>query len=277
MASATFRFYGELNDFLPSARRQEAFAHRFGGRPAVKDSIEALGVPHPEVDVIVVNGRAVEFDHRLDDGDSVSVYPAFAEIDVDPGERVGPPVQPEPRFALDGHLGRLAAYLRMLGFDAWYRNDVADDVLALVSRDEDRILLTRDRALLRRGTIARGRWVRSDAPREQLREVVDRFALAARAAPFTRCIRCNGNLEPVSRAEVIDRLQPLTRRYYDVFARCADCGAVFWRGSHHARMVRLIADVLGGGDPDSGAADPDAGAADPDAGAADPDAGGAVG
>jgi len=249
MASATFRFYGELNDFLPPGKRQVAFAHRFGGSAAVKDSIEAVGVPHPEVDVIVVNGTLVEFDHRLEDGDAVSVYPAFASIDVDPSRRVGPTLQADPRFVLDGHLGRLAAYLRMLGFDAWYRTDVADEVLALVSRDEDRILLTRDRALLRRGAITRGRWVRSDAPREQLREVVDRFELAASAVPFTRCIRCNGRLEPISRDEVLDRLQPLTRRYYEVFSRCADCAAVFWRGSHHARMVRLIEGVLGDGNP----------------------------
>jgi uncharacterized protein with PIN domain len=254
MASATFRFYGELNDLLPQARRQVPFAYRFDGRPAVKDTIEAIGVPHPEVDLIVANGRAVGFDHRLGDGDAVSVYPAFARLEVDPEERVGPPPLREPRFVLDGHLGRLAAYLRMLGFDAWYHNDVADDVLALVSRDEDRILLTRDRALLRRGGITRGRWVRSDAPREQLREVVERFELADRSEPFSRCIRCNGRLESVSRDEVIDRLQPLTRRYYDVFARCADCGAVFWPGSHHARMARLIADVLGGEDPDPGGA-----------------------
>ncbi len=245
MATATFRFYGELNDFLAPRRRGVPFERRFDGRPAVKDAIEALGVPHPEVDLVLVNSRPVPLSHRLADGDRVSVYPAFRSIELDPTDRVGPPPPGEPRFVLDGHLGRLAAYLRMLGFDTWYRNDVDDNLLAAISRDENRILLTRDRALLRRSAVDRGRFVRSDQPREQLREIVERFGLGPPAAPFTRCIRCNGRLAPVSREEVLDRLQPLTRRYYDLFARCPDCDAIYWHGSHRTRMERLVASVIG--------------------------------
>ena len=241
---ATFRFFGELNDFLSPARRRVPFEHRFAGRPAVKDTVEGLGVPHPEIDLIVVNGKSVPFEHRLADGDRVSVYTAFHRIDLAEARRVGPAPLTDPRLVLDGHLGRLAAYLRMLGFDAWYRNEVDDQVLAAISRDEDRILLTRDRALLRRGVVVRGRFVRSDQPREQLREIVERFDLRARSAPFTRCIRCNEKLESVAREDILDRLQPLTRRYYDVFARCPACAAIFWKGSHHARMQRLVANVL---------------------------------
>lgn len=247
VATATFRFYGELNDFLVPRRRGVAFERRFDDRPAVKDVIEALGVPHSEVDLVVVNGRPVPLAHRIADGDRVSVYPAFRSIELDPADRVGRPIPPgeRPRFVLDGHLGRLAAYLRMLGFDTWYRNDAGDDELAAVARAEGRILLTRDRALLRRGTVDRGRFVRSDQPREQLREIVERFELGPLAAPFTRCLRCNGRLVPVSREEVLDRLEPLTRRYYDLFARCPDCEAIYWHGSHRTRMERLVAAVIG--------------------------------
>ncbi len=254
MATATFRFYGELNDLLAPARRQQPFAHRFAGRPSVKDTIEALGVPHPEVDVVLVNDRPVSFAYRLADGDRVSVYPAYQSLPIAEADRAGPPPLDEARFVLDGHLGRLAAHLRMIGFDTWYRNDVADDVLAAVSAEERRILLTRDRALLRRGIVTHGYFVRSDQPREQLREVVDRFRLGQAAKPFSRCIRCNGRLESVGRDEVLERLQPLTRRYYDVFARCSTCDRVFWRGSHHERMERVVASVLGhrpSADPDT--------------------------
>jgi uncharacterized protein with PIN domain len=164
---------------------------------------------------------------------------------VVPEDRTGPPPQAEPRFVLDGHLGRLARHLRMLGFDTWYRPDAGDAELAAVSHDEDRILLTRDRGLLRRGIVVRGRLVRSDRPSEQLREVVARYGLAASARPFTRCVRCGESLEAVAREEVLDRLEPLTKRYYDAFARCRGCGRIYWAGSHHARMSRIVESVVG--------------------------------
>lgn len=246
MGEATFRFHGELDELLPAARRGDPVVHAFDGRPAVKDAIEALGVPHPEVDAILVDGRPVGFGHRLESGSVVDVLPAGDQTDIPLAERTGPPPPAEPRFVLDGHLGRLVRHLRMLGFDAWYRRDAADDELAAVSAAEDRILLTRDRALLRRSIVVRGRFVRSDRPAEQLREVVGRFGLAGVARPFTRCIRCGAHLAPVTRAEVIERLEPLTRRYYDDFARCTGCGRVYWPGSHHARMRTLVGSVLGG-------------------------------
>lgn len=244
MGSATFRFYGELNDFLAPERRQAVVLYRFLGHPAVKDAIEALGVPHPEVDVIVVNGEAVGFAHRLSDGDRVAVYPAFAAIEPPAGVRVGPAPLTEPRFVLDAHLGRLAAYLRMLGFDTLYRNDAADEELARASAEEGRILLTMDRGLLKRGEVVDGRCVRAVRPREQLVEVVRRYRLAGAAAPFRRCLRCNGELVTASRQEVRDRLPPRTLRFYDAFRRCPSCDTVYWKGSHHARMERLIAQVL---------------------------------
>jgi uncharacterized protein with PIN domain len=258
MPSATVTLHGDLNDFLrprhggavtdgPVTRLEQ----RFEGHPAVKDLLEAVGVPHPEIAAITVNGAAAGFAHPMRDGDTVEAWPSAEAAGLElttvrslatarstgPGD---PELPAEPAFVVDGHLGRLAAYLRMLGFDTWYRNDADDDRLAAVSASEGRILLTRDRGLLKRGIVERGAWVRSDQPFEQLVEVVRRFGLAGCWQPFGRCIRCNHALVEASRAEVLDRLEPLTRIHYDDFRRCPGCEAVYWKGSHHARMERLI-------------------------------------
>ncbi len=249
MAWATVVLHGDLNDFpLPHRRRavvhpRVAVVHRrFIGRPAVKDLLEALGVPHPEIAAITVNGAPAGFDHRLDDGARVEVWPAAeaAASGLVPVLPAAPEDSADPRFVVDAHLGRLAAYLRMLGFDTWYRNDADDDQLAAVAAAERRILLTRDRGLLKRSLVRRGAYLRSDQPVEQLVEVALRFGLVDRWRPFGRCLRCNTLLIPVSREEVLHRLQPLTRIYYDDFRRCPGCGAIFWKGSHHARMERLV-------------------------------------
>jgi hypothetical protein len=150
----------------------------------------------------------------------------------------------EHRFVLDNHLGRLAVYLRMLGFDALYRNDYQDEELARVSSEERRILLTRDVRLLMRNQVRHGYWVRSKIPRQQLLEIVKRYNLVEMVTPFLRCMRCNGVLMPVSKEMVLDRLEPLTRLYYDDFRICAECDQVYWRGSHYERMQIFLEQVL---------------------------------
>lgn len=255
MALATVTLHGDLDAFLDPHRRsvavlpQGAVVHRrFDGHPAVKDVLEALGVPHPEVAAITVNDAPAGFDHRLNDGDRVEAWPAAvaAGLGLVPVLPEAPEDSADPRFIADAHLGRLAAYLRMLGFDTWYRNDADDDRLAAVAAAERRILLTRDRGLLKRSIVRRGAWLRSDRPVEQLVEVARRFGLVGRWQPFGRCLRCNSLLAPVSRQEVLHRLQPLTRLYYDDFRRCTGCDAVYWKGSHHARMERLVDRVRAG-------------------------------
>jgi hypothetical protein len=263
MPTATVRFHGSLNDFLPAARRDLAIRFAFEGGPAIKDAIEALGVPHPEVDSIMANGRPVGFGYRLRPDDDVEVF----GLDRPGGPTAGPtagPAEPAaepaapglipaalipPRFVLDGHLGRLARYLRMLGFDARYDNRAADERLARLSADENRILLTRDRGLLKRAVVRLGYLVRDDNPRRQLDEVMARYGLAPLAAPFSRCVRCNGLLEQVDRSAVAERLagEPRTLRYFDSFGLCADCGGVYWQGSHFERMSRLVRQVVHGG------------------------------
>jgi hypothetical protein len=244
MATATIRINGALNDFLSAARRERPISHPFDGEPGVKDIIEALGVPHPEVDLVLVNGEPARFDRRLRDGDDVSVYPPGLGPAVPSSARVGPPPLDEPRFVVDGHLGRLAAYLRMLGFDTWYRNHADDEELARVGAGDDRILLTRDRGLLKRSVVVRGAFVRADRPREQLAEIGRRFDLGMSARPFTRCIRCNGVLSPAGRDDVKGRVPPYTFRTHAEYGVCPDCGSIYWKGSHHERMSRLIAATL---------------------------------
>jgi len=241
MALATFRFFEELNDFLPRHRRKVAFGHEFDRRASVKDMIEALGVPHPEVELIRANGESVGFDYIVGDGDRILVYPVFESFDVSEHVRVRPEPLRVPRFVLDTPLGTLARYLRLCGFDARYRNDYGDAEVARISVDEGRTLLTRDRGVLKRRIVTRGYYVRSDRPREQLSEILSRFQLREAAAPLTRCPRCNGILRDVEKSAVDHRLEPLTRRYYDAFRMCADCGALYWRGSHVLDIERLIA------------------------------------
>jgi uncharacterized protein with PIN domain len=239
---AFIRFYAELNDFLPP--NKVAFAHSFEGRVSIKDMIEALGVPHTEVDLILVNGESVDFSYLVQDGDRVSVYPVFESIDITPLTRVRPRPLREPRFILDTHLGRLAAYLRMLGFDALYRNDYSDEELAQVSSQEGRILLTRDRGLLKRGAVTHGYCVRETDPRRRLVEVLRRFDLFEMVTPFRRCMRCNGLLQPVAKEAISDRLPPKTRQYYDEFQVCQGCDRIYWKGSHYQRMQQFIKSVL---------------------------------
>jgi uncharacterized protein with PIN domain len=227
MAKADFRFYAELNDFLPSSRRYVTFAHSFQLRASVKDLIEAQGVPHTEVDLILVNGEPVDFSYLVREDDRISVYPFFESLDITSLVRVRPEPLPEPRFVLDTHLGRLAAYLRMLGFDTLFRNDFADEELALISSREHRILLTRDAGLLKRSVVTHGCWVRETNARRQVIQVLRRFNLFDVIAPFLRCLRCNGLLEPVRKEDVLDRLPPRTKHLYEEFRLCPACGGLY--------------------------------------------------
>ena len=240
---AEFRFYAELNDFLPVERRQLPFVREVNEVASVKDMIEALGVPHTEVDLVLANGESVDFSHQVHDGDRVSVFPVFETFDITPIARVRPAPLRRVGFVLDIHLGKLARYLRLLGFDALYCNDYTDVELARISREDGRVLLTRDRGLLKRSMVTHGCCVRSTDPREQLREVVRRLDLSRSVRPFTRCMRCNGVLAAVDKAEIADLLEPKTRRYYDKFRRCGACRHIFWDGSHTGHLSALVEEV----------------------------------
>jgi uncharacterized protein with PIN domain/sulfur carrier protein ThiS len=244
MATAHLRFYEELNDFLPPSQRKVEFEHRFVRRASIKDMIESLGVPHPEIELILVNGQSVDFTHIVEDGDRISVYPVFESLDVSSLIRLRPAPLRNPRFVVDCNLGRLARYLRLLGLDCLYQNDFNDATVSRISQQQHRIVLTRDRRLLQRKIITHGFYVRAVNPREQVREVLQRLDLHGKVQPFTRCTRCNGLLKATLKETVDHQLEPKTRHYYDQFLQCEQCGQVYWQGSHHKRARQLIRDFL---------------------------------
>ena len=241
--NAIFRFYEELNDFLPTEKRKKDFEYSFNGSPSVKDAIEALGVPHVEVDLILINGVSVDFSHRLNDGDRVSVYPVFEALDIAAVTHLRERPLRDPSFILDVHLGRLAKYLRMLGFDSLYENDYTKHEIVEIAAKEKRTILTRNTNLLKMKSVTRGYAVRSPDPEKQTLEVIRRFDLSDIIKPFSRCLLCNGRIESVAKDIISDTLDELTRRYYDTFYRCIHCGKIYWEGSHYERMKTLVTEL----------------------------------
>jgi uncharacterized protein with PIN domain len=244
MNQAWFRFHEVLNDFLPASLKQEEFPHSFEGSPSIKDTIEAIGVPHAEVDQIMVNGDPVDFSYRMRNDDHVSVYPVFPNADDVPGVQHLQKKHFEPRFILDVHLGKLAKYMRMLGFDALYETGYEDNEIIRISVEEERIILTRDKLLLRNNKIIYGLWVRSINPLKQISEIIQRLSLKKEVRPFTRCLECNGILSDVSKEKIRDKLPEKTNLYYEKFQVCERCGRIYWEGSHFERMKKLIADLI---------------------------------
>ncbi|MFC5547338.1 Mut7-C RNAse domain-containing protein [Massilia aerilata] len=241
MVRASFRFYGNLNDFLPRERRQHDIATPCARMATTKHMIEALGVPHTEVELVLVNGEPAGLDLLLEEGDRVSVYPHFTRLDV-AGLAPAPALPPgRLRFVADAHLGGLARLLRMAGFDTIYDNSLSGDQVEALAVEEKRLVLTRDRELLKRRTIAHGCYVRALKAQAQLREVFERLGLAERARPFTRCLHDNAPLRTVPKAEVLARLPPQVAAAKEEFSTCAVCGRVYWKGSHWERMSGMLA------------------------------------
>jgi uncharacterized protein with PIN domain len=237
---ASFRFYAELNDFLPRGRRHVAFEHTVAQRTPVKDAIESLGVPHSEIDLILANGDSVDFSYQVREHDRISVYPVFEAIDIAPLTRLRPEPLRQVRFVLDAHLGKLAGYLRLGGFDTLYRPDFRDDELALAAARDHRILLTRDQGVLKRRSVAHGFWLRETDPRRQFVDLLRRFDLTRLVQPFTRCLKCNEPIIDVSSEAVRDRLPPRVSEQRTEFRVCRGCTRVYWKGSHYDAMARFI-------------------------------------
>ncbi|MBL8487772.1 MAG: Mut7-C ubiquitin/RNAse domain-containing protein [Rhodocyclaceae bacterium] len=244
MVTATFRFYEELNDFLPPDRRRRDITVACARDATVKHMVEALGVPHTEVELILVNGESCGFGRRLAEGDRVAVYPQFEALDVTPLLRVRDRPLRETRFAADAHLGGLARFLRMAGFDAFHANHIDDAALVALALREGRIVLTRDRELLKRRDLTHGCYVHALKPESQFAEIVDRLDLSRTARPFSRCLACNQPLRNAEKIQVLDRLPPRVAERQERFSVCDGCGGVFWEGSHWRRMRALLDRVL---------------------------------
>lgn len=244
MASADFTFHGALNYFLPHRQKNKTVTHEFEWRSSIKDMIESIAPPHAEIELVVVNGISVAWSYSVKNGDIIDVYPNFEAVDLPQKVRLIPLYHGKPKFILDTHLGRLAAYLRMMGFDTLYENDYADDVLADVSAKENRILLTRDLGVLKRGIVTYGYFVRNTNRRERLLEISARYDLAKHIEAFGRCMTCNGDLATVDKETVRESVSGNTYDSFDKFQQCQSCQKIFWKGSHYDKMQVLIDEVL---------------------------------
>jgi len=238
--SAEFRFYEELNDFLPAGRRKVSFNQSFHGTPSVKDTIQAIGVPHSAIDLILVNGVSVDFTYRLKGGERVAVYPVFERLDISPVIQLRAEPLRRTRFILDVHLGKLARYLRMLGFDTAYSPEWDDDEIIQLALEQKRIILTRDIWILKQNRVSHGHWIRHHQPLDQLKEVLRTLDLSRQLQPFTRCMDCNGIICPVSKDEIRALADPEIFDRFDAFWQCEDCRKIYWQGSHYKRMLEQI-------------------------------------
>jgi hypothetical protein len=241
--SCRIRFYGNLKD-LTAPDRRESFEINYCGSPGVKDMIESCGIPHTEVGLLIVNGHPVEWKYRVKNRDEIAVYPFFKSIDITSCNRVIPADYPAGRFVVDVHLGRLCKYLRILGFDTSFNPLWNDQEIMAISRNEKRIILTRDRGILKNSNISFGCLIRSIKPQEQLRQVLDRYGLYDSINPLTRCLKCNGRIKSVQAGSVIEKVGENTKKYFKDFYQCSSCGRIYWKGSHFKRMTREIDSFL---------------------------------
>jgi hypothetical protein len=231
-----FRFYEELNDFLPPQFHKKIYPFSFSGTPSVKNLIETIGVPHTEIDLIIVDGISVGFEHQLKGGEQVSVYPVFESIDISPIIKLRAKPLRKIRFVVDVNLGKLAKKMRLLGFDTYYRNDLEDDEIVKISLLEKRIILTRDIGILKNGKVSHGFFIRSDDPKTQLNEVIERLQLKNLFKPFSRCSQCNNKLKRIKKKLLINRIPQDTLRYYKTFWECIGCSQIYWEGSHFEKI-----------------------------------------
>ena len=240
-----FRFYEELDDHLPKEWKKKAFAFEFKGHPSVKNIIQAIGVPHGEVDLVLVDGNPVGFDFQLKGGEEISVYPVFETFDVSSVIRLRPKPLRESSFVVDVNLGKLAQKLRLLGFDTLFRNDFEDDEIVKIAASQHRIVLTRDKGILKQKAVTHGYWIRNSDPKKQLKEVVERLQLQNDFSPFSRCTVCNGKLETVEKDKLSQQLSADTFRYYQKFWKCSGCGKIYWQGSHFDHILQLVKELKG--------------------------------
>jgi len=240
MAQIRIHFYQALNDFIAPILRNIEIIHDLDRKASVKDVIESFNVPHTEIELILVNGIAVDFNYIVQDADTIQVYPALENPGVAPLLQIRPESTRPPVFVVDANLGRLARYLRLLGLDCLYRNNYDDNAIAKIASEQQRTVLTRDRSLLQRRIITHGYFVRADMPKIQTKEVLKRFHLYPLIKPLTRCTHCNGVLVETDKQKIEHRLKPLTKKHYNRFLICSDCNHIYWQGSHCERINHLI-------------------------------------
>ncbi len=238
------RCFAELNDYLAPQLRFTPFSMPVAEGSTVAGLLTMLGIPQSEVDLVLRNGEAAQFETRVADGDRISMYPIFETFDIGPVQRLRSRPLRRPAFVLDVHLGKLASFLRMFGFDASYAPTLTDEQLISISLEEHRALLSKDRALLRDPRLVRSYAVKADNPREQIIEVVKHFDLVGSSEPLTRCLLCNVLLVSAAQETVIERIPARVGATCRSFTACPQCGRIYWEGTHHKRMTAFVADVI---------------------------------
>jgi uncharacterized protein with PIN domain len=236
----SIRFYEELNDLIDKDKRKIRFDYFYRGTPSVKDVIEALGVPHTEVDLILVNGKSVDFKYRVKSSDDISVYPVFESFDISDIQRLRPKPLRNIKFILDVHLGKLARLLRVCGFDTYYSNKSDDKEIIDISIKRNRTIITRDSGILKNNLVVHGYFVRSRNSDKQLEEVFRRFHLHSMMKPFSRCSLCNSKLKGVSKEKIESRLPLKVKEHFDEFVICGGCEKIYWKGSHFDKLKKMI-------------------------------------
>ena len=244
MPTATFRFYEELNDFLPRHRRKVDFQATFTDKRSIKDMIESLGVPHTEVDLILVNGQSVDFGYILEDGDRVSVYPVFESLDIEGATRLRDRPLRKTRFVADTNIGDIVRLIRLLGFDVVFHAGLSNRQIIDVSNQEHRIILTKSKSLLKFKEVTHGVFIRPGTRAEQVKGIMDRLDIKDQAKPFSRCLVCNGLLKRVAKEEIMDRIPPKAKARCDGYSVCRSCDQPYWNGTHVVRMKKMVDEIL---------------------------------
>jgi uncharacterized protein with PIN domain/sulfur carrier protein ThiS len=244
MLQATFRFYEELNDFLPKGRRKVDFPAAFKEKRSIKDMIESLGVPHTEVDLILVNGQSVDFAYILEDGDRVSVYPTFESFNIEPVTRLRRMPLRKTRFVADINLGDIVKCMRTLGFDVYFDPGLSNRQIVDISIREKRIILTKSKSLLKFKDVTHGVFIRSGTREQQVVRIMDTLDIKDKARPFSRCLRCNGSLKRVAKEDVLDRIPEKTKACCDEYCVCESCHKLYWNGTHMIRLTKMVDQIL---------------------------------
>lgn len=244
MLKGTFRFYEELNDFLPEHRRKTDFEVSFKGKRSIKDTIEALGVPHTEVDLILVDGNSVDFHYILQDNDRVSVYPVFETLNITSITRLRKIPLRRNKFIADINIGDIVKYMRVLGLDVYYETTLSNREIIEISNKKNRVILTKNKKLLKFKDVRHGIFIRPGTIAEQIRRIIDYLDIKNNIKPFSRCLRCNTLLQSVLKEKILDRIPPKTKAYCDEYVQCQSCNKIYWKGTHFIHMEKFVRQIL---------------------------------
>ena len=244
MPNVIIRFYEELNDFLPENKRKTDVDVVLKGRQSIKDMIESLGVPHTEVDLILVNNRSVDFRYILQDNDRISVYPVFERLNITHITRLRKIPLRRNKFIADINLGNIVKYMRVLGLDVYHDSLLSNRDIIEISNNKNRIILTQNKKLLKFKDVSHGMFIRPGTTIEQIRRIIDYLDIKNDMKPFSRCLGCNTQLRSVQKNNILDRIPPKTKEWCHEYGQCPSCDKIYWKGTHFMKMEKVVKQIL---------------------------------